>query len=111
VKVAGDWTASTVAAGVDPGVDQRFATADDVAAKSPPSELFSRIASITIGGQVRGTPAANDHFGFVAQEIGSLSIDGKKFPLTSGPSNDNVGSEKAKFELGSTGDVTVREIA
>jgi hypothetical protein len=112
VKVAGNWTASILAAGVDAGGDQRFATPDDALATSGnETEVFSRIASITIGGKVSGTAGSGDHFGFVAQKIGSLSMGGTAFPLKAGRSNDNVGLVGAKYELGSTGDVTVREVA
>ncbi|HEX8310876.1 MAG TPA: hypothetical protein VF614_06145 [Chthoniobacteraceae bacterium] len=112
VKVAGNWTASILAAGANAGGDQRFATPDDVViAGGNGPELFSRIASITIGGKVGGTPASGDHFGFVAQEIGSLSVAGTQIPLKVGRSNDNVGLVGAKYELGSTGDFTARELA
>jgi hypothetical protein len=102
--VAGNWTASILAAGVHAGGDQLFATPDDAAtAGGNRPELFSRIASITIGGKVSGTAGSGDHFGFVAQEIGSLSVAGKESPLKSGRSNDNIGLVSAKFQLGSTG--------
>ena len=43
---------------------------------------FSKIASITIAGQVLGTAAAGDNFGFVAQQIGSVQVGGTVIPLT-----------------------------
>jgi hypothetical protein len=59
---------------------------------------------------VRGTSASGDHFGFVAQEIGSISVKGTELPLTAGKSNDSVGFVDPKLQLGSNGDVSVREV-
>jgi hypothetical protein len=50
---------------------------------------LARIGSITIGGTVRGTSAAGDSFGFIAEEIGRVKIGGSDRALVSGPSNDN----------------------
>jgi hypothetical protein len=111
ILVRGDWVASTIAVGVEAGADNLYGTPDDLSADSNDPSLFSRIASITIGGKVRGTSASGDHFGFVAQEIGSFSVSGTKLPLTPGRSNDNVGLVNPKFELGSNSDVSVREVA
>jgi hypothetical protein len=112
VKVAGNWISSSLFAGVDDGGDNLFGTPDDTASPmGNQAGLFSKIASITIGGQVRGPGASGDHYGFVAQEIGSLSVAGTKFPLKSGRSNDNIGGVDPQFQVGATADVTVREIA
>jgi hypothetical protein len=70
----------------------------DVATRS------SRIASITIGGQVLGTLAGGDHFGFVAQTIGPVRIGGTAQPMTIGNGNDDLA-------LGITGDLRVNEVA
>ena len=56
---------------------------------------------------VPARPAASvnstDSFGFVAEEIKSLSVRGAKFPLQSGPHNDNL-------PVGATGDVVLLEV-
>ncbi|MEO8353265.1 MAG: hypothetical protein ABI680_16170 [Chthoniobacteraceae bacterium] len=44
-----------------------------------------------------------DHFGFVAREIGAFKVGKAKFPLTATGAPD-------VFEVGVTGDVTVREV-
>jgi hypothetical protein len=51
-----------------------------------------RIASITIGGDVTGSFAAGDHFGFAAEHIEKLKIGPRVFTLTAGSSNDNFAS-------------------
>jgi hypothetical protein len=111
VTVGGDWLASTIVAGVDKGGDAKFGTADDAKAGIAPdnAQINSRIASIVIKGQAVGSlPVVSntDHFGFVAQEIGALSIGGVKFTLTAGTATRDV-IELSPF----TTDLTVREIA
>ncbi len=85
VVVNGDWIASDLVAGVDDGADNKFGTADDalIADASNNPNVVSTIASITIKGQVVGTPFPNitDHYGFVAEKIGALSIGGAVVPL------------------------------
>ena len=87
-------------------MDNVFGTADEL--PNNPA-LFSKIASIVIGGQVSGTSGGTDHFGFVSQEIGSLKIHGVKVPLTAGRGN-NSSVNKTRFILGTTRDVTVHEV-
>jgi hypothetical protein len=112
VTIGGDWVASSIVAGVDDGVDNLFGTADDVkisgAGTTNSVSIVAKIASITIKGEALGTPnstSSTDHFGFVAQQIGSLKVGGGSFALTAGPSNDSI-------ELSPiTGDLTIREVA
>jgi hypothetical protein len=77
---------------------------------SVPEARFSKITSINIGGVIRGTISVNNHFGFVSEEIGSFIVGGTKIPLTKGRSNDNLGTNLAKYELGISEDVTIREV-
>jgi len=105
IVVEGAWRSSSVAAGIDPGFDFLFGTGDD-SSFSGGSSTISRIAKITIKGSVFGTDTLNDHFGFVAEELGKLKIAGSRIPLTPGAHNDVEGTL-----LGATGDVRAREIA
>lgn len=111
VKVGGNWIASNLYTGIDTGADLAIGTADDVVTTMGANDpaLFSKIASITIGGQVKGTVGGTDHFGFVSQEIGSLKINGVKVPLTPGRGNDTNVND-TRFILGATRDVTVHEV-
>jgi hypothetical protein len=104
VTVGRDWIASSIAAGVQDINGDGYGNADDalITARDFPN-LHSRIGSIVIGGEVMGTTAAGDHFGFTAESVGALSIAGTVIPLLAGPHNDNE-------SLGSTGDVSVREL-
>ena len=112
VKVGGDWIASNLFAGIDRGADKAYGTADDkvsaYGADNP--ALFSKIASITIGGQVAGTVGGTDHYGFVSQQIGALQIHGVSVPLKAGRGND-TDVANTHFILGATRDVTVHEVA
>ena len=83
--------------------DKNFGNADDHKIAEPtPDQLFAKIASITVKGFALGTPGvAGDHFGFVAEQIGSLTIGAWKAPLTGG-------KDSAGFDI--TGDLTVHEV-
>jgi hypothetical protein len=98
VIVGGDWIASRLAAGSNPGNDAIPGTNDDTLPGGGNPGIISRIASILIKGQAFGTLSGTDSFAFVAQRIGSLKVGATSFPLTSG----------ADFEvIGSTGDLFV----
>ncbi len=103
VNIGGNWTASVLAAGVVAGNDGLFGTADDrLIAAAHPGKNIAAIAKIAIGGIVEGTSATSDHFGFIAQQIGSFSSNGSALALT------KAGGQT--FELGTHGDTTVREV-
>jgi hypothetical protein len=103
VTVGGDWIASSLVAGVAIGADHLYGTADDAVIIGGSPGIVSKIASVVIRGLVYGTPGTGDHFGFVAQQIGSFKAGGVAAHLT---------AAKDVVELApTTGDVTVREVA
>jgi hypothetical protein len=105
IAVGGDWVRSDAAAGVAANAEGGFGTPDDALAPGG-GTILSKIARITIKGQILGTPEAEnstDHYGIVAEQIGAVSVGGVPVELQFGPHND------AK-NVGITGDVTVREI-
>lgn len=105
VTVGGDWIASSISAGFDPA-DSNYGDGDDILAPDDDSGIQSRIASITIAGTVVGSPDAvssMDSFGFLAQNIGSLKINGGPIKLDSGFGNDDVALSLV------TGDVRLKE--
>ena len=101
VKIGGDFIASSIAVGVQPGPNG-YGDGDTWLPGGTP-DMLATIASITIGGQALGTIGGTDHYGIVAERILSLSIGGNKIPLTPGAHNDNRA-------LGITGDLTIHEI-
>jgi hypothetical protein len=103
VGVGRDWVASSLAAGVWDADLNGFGTAGDAVINNTGDAILARIASVTIGGAVAGTAAdPSDHFGFVAQRIGSFRTAGFVAPLTAGTD---------VIELSpTTGDVTIREV-
>jgi hypothetical protein len=109
VTVGGDWAASNLVAGVKntgAPVDTNFGNFNDTSIGGGTAGIIATIASITIGGQVFGTPdsvSSTDHFGFVAQQIDAVRIWGNSIPLKAGPNNDN-------FDVGETFDMTVHEV-
>jgi hypothetical protein len=104
IVVDHDWVSSIVAVGTGPGSDNLYGTADDAELSGVTNtSTLSKIASIQIGGTVKGTVAGGDHYGFIADEIDALSVAGSSISLHSGPHNDDV-------PLGSTADVDVREV-
>ena len=105
VTAGADWIASDLVAGVDAGSDGYFGTDDDFAVGGG-FTLASRIASIVIGGQLLGTAAAGDTFGFVSEEIGRFKVGGADIILfTPGANND-----LAIFTFGPDGDVALHEV-
>ncbi|MHA3772724.1 beta strand repeat-containing protein [Verrucomicrobiota bacterium sgz303538] len=105
LSVGGNWFASSVSAGVAPGNDGYFGTSDDLFAPTTNKQtrVVSAIAQIVIGGQVRGTSMESDYFGFVAGQIGKMSVGGASIPLREG----RIDVVPIATE---TDDVTVREI-
>jgi hypothetical protein len=104
VKVGGSWTASNLVAGVVNTGAPNFGDSHDVPISGGNSSITSKIASISIGGPVYGTPStvnAGDSFGFVAQSIGTVKIAGLTLAPTSG----------GDILVSATGDVFVHEIA
>jgi hypothetical protein len=104
VTVGGDWIASDLVAGVAAGADNKFGALDDVlvADASNDPNVISTIASITIRGQVLGTPGAGDDFGFCAERVGSVSVGGSAVSLKP--------ATKDLIALGPTFDVRVNEV-
>src|SRR5262249_5862855 len=104
VLVYGDWIASDLVAGVATGADSKFGTADDVLVTDPVNnpKVVSTIASVTIKGQVVGTPGAGDSFGFCAERVGSVSVGGSAITLKP--------ASKDFLSLGPTFDVTIHEV-
>lgn len=115
VIVKGDWIASDLVAGATTGADAFFGNNNDAkmagAGVKDVATVFSKITSVVIGGQVVGShPLNTDHYGFVAENIGSFKVkDGNTtFTLVSGNSNDDF-SVGIGF-LGSPLDTRVNEI-
>jgi hypothetical protein len=82
VVVKGDWTASSLVAGIDDSTGDGFGQNDTVIAGDSTPSVLSTIASIVIKGTASGSAAPGDHFGLTAQRIGKLSIDGNPIPLS-----------------------------
>jgi hypothetical protein len=110
ITVGGDWVASTAAAGGIAGPDGLFATADDIAKTPNQFAIRSSIQVIAIAGNVRGTAQNTaDHFGFVADHIGSVTSGGKAVTLLPGPNND-TDPNAARLAAGTTDDVRILEL-
>ena len=104
VKVKGDWIASGIAAGVEPGNDGYFGDALDTIIAGG-NEIASSIAKIVIRGKLFGTPDAvspQDHFAFTASKIGVFKLAGALIPLQANVRDDVL--------VGTSGDVRIREV-
>ena len=103
ISVTGNWVASNLSAGVKAGTDG-FYGSDTGAVIPGGGAVVSRIASITVKGQVYGTVAnTTDRFGFVAEQIGAFTVGITKLPLSS------LATPKDNLTVGFTDDVLVRE--
>jgi hypothetical protein len=114
VTVHGDWVASSLVVGVQNlGTDDavggsgtaadnvNFGDAHDAVIPGGSAAIVAKIGSIIIGGQVTGTVGGTDHFGFVAEQIGSFKVGGTFIPLNPSPSSRDIGP---------TGDVSIHEV-
>ncbi len=111
ISVGGDWIASSVTAGLltRAGATDAlgvFGNGDDVFINAGPAGVIASIASITIKGRAVGSQETGDHFGIVAEQIGTVTVGGVKLSLTPGKSNDLAG-----IKLGTTPDFIIREVA
>jgi hypothetical protein len=105
VTIGRDWIASDLVAGATDGGNGNFGDAGDASIGVGDPGTHSKIASIAIKGQALGTVGGADHYGFVAQQIGSMKIGASTFALTPGAGNDLAG-----IDIGMTGDLSVLEI-
>lgn len=110
VTVGGNWVASDLVAGATAGTDGMFGTSDDDKI-GVGNAIVASIAKIVISGMAFGTPSSvnnTDHFGFVAQQIGSCKIGATVLPL-----KKLVGGEV--FDIGAAGeflsDLQLREVS
>lgn len=85
VTVEGNWTASSIAAGVNPGPNG-YGDGDTLIPKpagwTVPDNIYSRIAKIVIGGTVSGG-AEGQQYGFASGDFGSITIGGQKVTIPS----------------------------
>lgn len=95
VKVGGDWSGSSVSAGINAGVagfGVRGFGINPTVIDNPPGAaadaLVARIASITIKGTVTGAPSFFFQTGFVAQQIGAFKAGAFTAPLTAAATPD-----------------------
>ena len=111
IVVGGNWLASSAIAGALAGLDGSFGTVDDVIQFPHFGAIIASIAAIKVGGIARGTMgSAGDHFGFVAEEIGIVTIGTKILGLSPGASNDRDPADPA-LAIGTTGDFRVVEVS
>ena len=101
VKVAGDWIASDLIAGVQNGGAAGFGDAGDTIIAGGAG--LAKIAGIVIGGLVKGTAVGGDQFGFESHTIGSFKADGIVIPVPAAPGFVTLAPDTA-------GDVTLRTI-
>ena len=106
VKVTGTWAASNLVAGATNTSPTAFGDGNDASIGAGTVAIKSSITSITISGGIFGTPnslSSADHFGFVAEKIGSIKIGTVTVALSAAPDTDNI-------PLGPDGDVNLHEV-
>jgi hypothetical protein len=107
VTVGGDWIKSSIAAGANAGGNGYYGDGDDVKMIGvnikDQAQVFSKIASLSIGGQVIGTAGGTDCFGVVAENVGVVKIGGTPVTLAPGNGNDDL-------VLGIANDLRINEL-
>jgi hypothetical protein len=93
VKVTGGWTTANLIAGAKNTAsgNVNFGDANDASIGAGSDRILARIASISIGREVTGTAGGTEHYGFVAQQIGSFKSGGVRLPLLPAPSTRPIG--------------------
>ena len=104
VTIGGDWEAGSIVAGVTEGGNGFGVVPDTVIANGNPA-VPSRIASIVIKGQAIGSTNVADHFGFVAEQIGSVKVGGATIPLAPNAHTDTV-----PIPVGISGNLNILEV-
>jgi hypothetical protein len=104
ISIGGDLISSSLVAGIATGADSLFATDDDAPFSGGGSPaIVSRIASVVVKGQVIGSVEAGGRFAIEAEQIGSVTVAGKKLALSKA-------AKDAFVPLGGTGDFFVHEL-
>jgi hypothetical protein len=101
IRIGGDFAASSITAGFTAGADGFYGNADDMPGSVMNAAFNAAIASIVIKGRATGTASDGDHYGIVAESLGTVTIAGRKLALDP-DSRDNV-------LAGIYGDFRVRE--
>ncbi|MEK0448106.1 MAG: hypothetical protein RL088_374 [Verrucomicrobiota bacterium] len=103
LTVRGNWTASSLTAGIADGGDDGFGRNDTTIPEAVADTILARIASIVIVGTVSGTAAGDDSFAITAERISKVKIGTTVLPL-----------DKAVFDdilVDGTDDFRIKEIA
>jgi hypothetical protein len=103
ISVGGDWAGSSVFCGVSaPFV--AVGVGNDTLLPGGQPGIIARIGSVVIKGAVNGTTSAANATAFLAEEIGSFSVNGAKLPLKP------LGQAKDRFVIGGSGNVRIYEV-
>lgn len=103
LTVRGNWTASSLTAGIADGGDDGFGRNDTTIPEAVADTILARIASIVIVGTVSGSAAGDDSFAITAERISKAKIGTTVLPL-----------DKAVFDdilVDGTDDFRIKEIA
>jgi len=98
ITVGGDWIASRISLGTNPGADTIYGTNDDTFTNDGSPETVGKLGSLTIKGKLLGTVGGPDSFRIMAPKIGTLKVGEVLYPLTVGIDN---------FGIGATGDSSI----
>jgi len=103
VRVGGTWVASNLVAGAVSGPNG-FGSGDTLIGTSDVPGVHSQIGPIVIRGQVVGDVSSDKHYGFVAEEVVSLTVGHTPISLKPGINNDYL------VPVDKAGKVTVNEV-
>ena len=88
VVINGNWTATSLVAGIFDATGDGFGREDQPIAGDTTARIVARIASIVIKGTATGSAAEGDHYAITAQQVAKLSIAGNKVPLSKDGKDD-----------------------
>jgi len=100
IEVAGNWSASNVAAGVADVTRDGFGRNDALIARDTTPGLFARIGSVVIDGAATGSDrATSDYFGITAQQIGRVIAGVARPVFTAGPDEILIDAVNGDFRV------------
>ena len=93
ITVGGNVSSTSIAAGIAPGADGLFGTADDTSGAA--TTTGTGIGSITISGSLSGSGNPAAQFGIVAHKgISALRVAGKAYTIPAAPGSLLFGNVK-----------------
>lgn len=96
VLVEGTWAASDIVAGVTDGTADGFGR-NDTLISGDIAKAIAKIGSVTLAQTAVGSAVGGEHYGIVAEQIGTLKVNGNRFVTTNGKDSGPIDNQNFNF--------------